>query len=172
MIIACACLFACSGKEHKNNQNKAVKADPDMNRVKTQFMEANKQLIRKENDEIDYYIRSHKLPFVSTGSGVRYYVYKRSAAGGDSIRKNMQISMDYTVSLLDGTVCYSSNESGRKSFIVEHADIESGIHKGVQYLKRGDQALLIIPSALAHGLLGDMNKIPPQVPVIYNVKIY
>jgi FKBP-type peptidyl-prolyl cis-trans isomerase len=29
-------------------------------------------------------------------------------------------------------------------------------------MKKGDQAKLILPSYLAHGLLGDRQKIPPQ----------
>jgi FKBP-type peptidyl-prolyl cis-trans isomerase len=54
---------------------------------------------------------------------------------------------------------------------VGHDDIESGIHKGLQYLKRGDKAILLIPSPLAHGLLGDMKKIPPQMPIVYEVQL-
>ena len=50
-------------------------------------------------------------------------------------------------------------------------NIESGIHKGVQYLKRGDKALLLVPSHLAHGLLGDYKKIPPQMPIVYDIQI-
>jgi FKBP-type peptidyl-prolyl cis-trans isomerase len=42
----------------------------------------------------------------------------------------------------------------------------------VKYLKHGDKALLLIPSHLAHGLLGDFKKIPPQMPIIYDVEIY
>lgn len=161
---------ACNDNKQQGNPVNPGNAATDA-RIKEQFIKANSQLIEKENDEIDYYVRTHKMPFKRTTSGVRYYVYKPSFKG-DSIIKDMQITMDYTVKLLDGTVCYSSNQDGRRSFIVEHGDIESGIHKGLQNLKRGDQALLIIPSHLAHGLLGDMNKIPPQSPIIYDVRIY
>jgi len=170
LVLAVIFLPACTS-ENKDGGRVTDPAKKQDAGIRDQFMRANRQLVDKENDEIDYYVRSHKLPFVRTSSGVRYHVYKPSGKG-DSIRKNMQISMDYEVRLLDGTLCYSSKEDGRRSFIVEHEDIESGIHKGVQYLKRGDQALLIIPSPLAHGLLGDMKKIPPQSPIIYDVHIY
>ena len=72
---------------------------------------------------------------------------------------------------MDGTECYSSAAEGPKTFKVGHENLESGIHKGVQFLKRGDKALIMIPSHLAHGLLGDMNKIPPQRAIVYDVKI-
>jgi FKBP-type peptidyl-prolyl cis-trans isomerase len=97
-------------------------------------------------------------------------VYKPSAKG-DSIRDGDIIKMNYTLSLLDGTVCYSSKTEGSKTFKVGEENLESGIHKGVQYLKRGDEALILIPSHLAHGLLGDLKKIPPQMPIVYDVEI-
>jgi FKBP-type peptidyl-prolyl cis-trans isomerase FkpA len=138
--------------------------------VRDQFIKANQQLMQKENDEMDQYARSHKMPFVRTPSGIRYHVYKPSAKG-DSIRDSTWITMSYELRLLNGKLCYSSKTDGKKTFMVGHEDIESGIHKGVKYLKKGDKALLLIPSPLAHGLLGDMKKIPPQMPILYDVQI-
>lgn len=147
-----------------------AKPEPDKKEITEQFIKANQGLMQKQNDEMDQYARSHKMPFVRTSSGIRYFVYKPSAKG-DSIRDSSIITMAYEVRLLNGTLCYSSKESGKKTFMVGHEDIESGIHKGVKYLKRGDKAILLIPSPLAHGLLGDMKKIPPQMPILYDVQI-
>lgn len=138
--------------------------------IREQFIRANQQLTQKQADEMDNYAKMHRMPFIKTPSGILYFVYKPSLKG-DSITQNMEITMNYTVKLLDGTPCYSSTIDGPKTFIVGHADIESGIHKGVEYLKRGDKAIFLIPSVLAHGLLGDMNKIPPQMPIMYDVEI-
>jgi FKBP-type peptidyl-prolyl cis-trans isomerase len=81
--------------------------------------------------------------------------------------------MDYKIGLLDGTECYNSRFEGRKTFeVAGSGDSESGLHKGLQYLKRGDKALLLIPSPLAHGLLGDFKKIPPQMPIVYDLYVY
>lgn len=138
--------------------------------LKKQFIKANQQLVQKESDEMDYYSKTHQMPFVKTTSGVRHYVYEHSAKG-DSIKDGSEITMGFKVFLLDGTEVYSSNQLGKKTFIVGYENIESGIHKGVQYLKRGDKALLLIPSHLAHGLLGDSKKIPPQMPIVYDIQI-
>src|SRR4051812_5893540 len=81
--------------------------------IKAQFEEANKLVIQKENDEMDYFARSHQMDFVRTNSGIRYFVYKASAKG-DSIREDSVITMDFTLSLLDGTECYSSEKEGPK----------------------------------------------------------
>ncbi|MBX3163767.1 MAG: FKBP-type peptidyl-prolyl cis-trans isomerase [Bacteroidetes bacterium] len=146
--------------------------------IKQQLIKANQHLAQREIDNMNYYAKSHQLPFVQTASGIRYYVYKPSAKG-DSIKEGMKITMDYNVSLLDGTLCYSSQTDGAKTFIVGHEilregqeKLESGIHRGVQFLKRGDKAILLIPSPLAQGLLGDMKKIPPQMPIVYDIYIH
>jgi FKBP-type peptidyl-prolyl cis-trans isomerase FkpA len=148
--------------------NKSI--GPNREQLKDQFIKANQQLIQKENDEMDYYEKTHKMKFIKSPTGIRYFVYKTSAAG-DSIKPGMEISIAYTLSLPDGTVCYSSKTAGKKTFFVEQENIESGLHRGLQYLKRGDKAILLIPSHLAHGLLGDFEKIPPQTPIIYQVEI-
>jgi FKBP-type peptidyl-prolyl cis-trans isomerase len=138
--------------------------------IREQFIKANQQLAQKENDEMDYYARSHKMHFVRTNSGIRYFVYKPSAKG-DSITDGMKVMLDFEIRLLDGTLCYSSKTEGRREVTIGHEDMESGIHRGLQYLKRGDKALLLIPSHLAHGLLGDFKKIPPQMPILCDVVV-
>ena len=170
LIFFCLLLNSCNNNETKQI-DVSPKTDQENNElIKNQFIKANQQLMQKENDEMDYYAKSHQLNFTRTGSGIRYFVYKPSIKG-DSIKDNMQITLNFTLKLMDGTLCYSSKTEGPRTFFVGHEDIESGIHKGLKYLKRGDKAILLIPSPLAHGLLGDFNKIPPQMPIVYDVEV-
>lgn len=172
LSFALAALFQACGESAVKSEQKKERTNAENDKIiREQFVKANQQQTQKENDEMDYYARSHKMPFTKTGSGLRYWVYKPSAQG-DSVKLGMIITMNYQVNLLDGTPCYSSLEKGPRTFEVGKEDIESGIHKGVQYLKRGDKALILIPSVLAHGLLGDFDKIPPQMPIVYDVEIY
>ncbi|MBC7695400.1 MAG: FKBP-type peptidyl-prolyl cis-trans isomerase [Burkholderiales bacterium] len=138
--------------------------------MKKQFIKANQQLVIKESDEMDYYQKSHNMAFIKTTIGIRYFVYKASLKG-DSIQNDDIIKINYKVSLLDGTECYSSKTDGIKEFMVGRENIEDGLHKAVLFLKSGDKALVLIPSHLAHGLLGDSKKIPPQSPIMYDVEI-
>lgn len=169
IILPVILLLSCETK----NPSGSLKQQQVVNEeaIRQQFIKANQQLVQKESDEMDYYEKTHGLQFIKTGSGIRYHVYSASSKG-DSIRRDNEITMDYTLSLLDGTECYSSKENGPKTFVVEHEDLESGIHKAVQYLKHGDKAIILIPSHLAHGLLGDQKKIPPQMPIVYDVHIH
>ncbi len=139
-------------------------------KVKQQFIKANQQVVVKEGDEMDYYQKSHHMAFIKTNAGIRYFVYQASLKG-DSVKDGDLVKMNYTVSLLDGTECYSSKTTGPKAFKVGMEDLEDGLHKAVVYLKKGDKALIMIPSHLAHGLLGDSKKIPPQSPILYDVEI-
>lgn len=168
--LALQTLQACHPEAGPSSQ-KNPKKELSEEGIKKQFITANQLLIQKENDEMDSYARNHKLNFVNTASGVRYFVYKPSQKG-DSIRTGMEVSLDYVVTLLDGTECYNSAKDGQKTFIVGQEEAESGIHKGLQYLKRGDKAILLIPSPLAHGLLGDFKKIPPQMPIVYDLHVH
>lgn len=162
----CVLFFSCGNSEKSQPIVYKVKKQA----LKDQFIKANQQVVMKENDEMEFYARSHKMAFVNTDLGIRYYIYEASEKG-DSIKDGSEITMEFTVSLLDGTVCYTSKTEGSKTFIVGHENLESGIHKGVQFLKKGDKALIMIPSHLAHGLLGDMKNIPPQRAIIYDVQI-
>lgn len=166
-------LFITACKEPaRQQQQKPQRSNAETDKIiREQFVRANQAQLQKENDEMDYYARTHKMPFLKTSSGIRYWVYSHSATG-DSIKPGMVLTMNYQVKLLDGTECYSSLKDGPRTFEVGKDDIESGIHKGVQYVKRGDKAIFLIPSVLAHGLLGDFEKIPPQMPIVYDVEIH
>jgi FKBP-type peptidyl-prolyl cis-trans isomerase len=84
---------------------------------------------------------------------------------------NTLVSINYTLSLLTGDVCYFSKPNEPKQLVVGNDEAESGLHRGLQFFKKGDKGKLIIPSYLAHGLLGDFKKIPPQMPIIYEIEI-
>lgn len=170
IAILTALLSSCGQEPQVKNPSSAQLLKDHPQAIRDQFMEANKQLMQKENDEMDYYVKSHGMPFIRTASGIRYHVYKPSAKG-DSIRDGMLVRLSYKLYLLDGTLAYSSDEDGVREFKIGQEDIESGIHKGLQFLKRGDRALIMIPSPLAHGLLGDFKKIPPQMPIVYDLTV-
>jgi FKBP-type peptidyl-prolyl cis-trans isomerase len=82
-----------------------------------------------------------------------------------------QAKVNYKITLLDGKLCYSSDSTGAKVFMIGKDNVESGLHEGIQLLHVGDKAIFILPSHLAHGLLGDEDKIPPHSAVIYDIEL-
>ncbi len=155
-------LISCTGE--KTGGNTPPKA-PD----KEDLIRRNKDLVVQENQRIDAFVSRRQWPMKASGTGLRYWVME--AGNGDSVQTGDVIAVYYEISLLDGTICYSSDEQTPEHFKVGMDQVESGLHEGVTYLHVGDHARLILPPHLAHGLVGDLNKIPPQSTLIYDIRI-
>ena len=55
--------------------------------------------------------------------------------------------------------------------IVGRGGVESGLEEAVLKLRKNSSAILILPPHLAHGLIGDGNKIPPKAILVYKIKV-
>ncbi|MCH2234075.1 MAG: FKBP-type peptidyl-prolyl cis-trans isomerase [Crocinitomicaceae bacterium] len=131
----------------------------------------NATFAQEENAEIDAFLeRRPDWNMTETGTGLRYMVYYNSESG-DSAKVDDIAHVRFEISLLDGTICYTSEENGSESFMVEKTDVESGLHEGIKFMKAGDKAKFILPSHMAHGLIGDTDKIPPLSTVIYDIEL-
>lgn len=165
LVFSALFFCSCGGEEEVQRpvQNPDWSQDnsSDMNQVFT----------AEEEDEIDLYVKRHQdWSVTETGTGLRHFIYFKSESK-DTARVGDIATVDFEVSLLDGTVCYSSYETRPESFMVEHADIESGLHEAMQLMCPGDKAKFILPSRMAHGLIGDEEKIPPLTPVVYDIHL-
>lgn len=139
---------------------------------KTILENSNKVKTLREDEDIKNYIKRRGWQAEETGTGV--YIVKYEKGTGDSlIKAGNGVRVTFTVSLLNGTLCYSTKdtEAGQLEFEVEKAELESGLHEALTHLKKGDKAIVLIPSHRAHGLLGDMEKIPALSTVIYDIQI-
>jgi FKBP-type peptidyl-prolyl cis-trans isomerase len=133
------------------------------------MLKANRAVIKNESDEIEAYIKRRGWSMTSTGTGLRYMIYEKG--DGPAPKPGMMAKINYKVSLLDGTVCYSSDKTGPQEFKVSEDHVESGLHEGILLMHTGDKAKFIMPPHLAHGLIGDDNKIPAMSTIIYDVEL-
>lgn len=154
---------ASDSKEQKHLSEAEIK------KASERVFEANKAQVKHEKAEIEAYIKRKKLDPKTTGTGLRYVITKTST--GKQAHPEMLATIEYRVELLDGTLCYSSEESGPRSFIIDHDNVESGIHEGVKLLREGEHAIFILPSHLAFGLTGDHDKVPPASPLAYSIEL-
>ncbi len=158
-IIACA----------EDRQEQVLIQEPEWTQDNSSDMNA--VFTEEEDEEIELFIKRHSdWRMTKTGTGLRYFIYSKSDMN-DTARVDDVVTVDFEITLLDGTLCYSSSENGPESFMVEKADIESGLHEGMQYMCTGDRAKFILPSHMAHGLIGDEEKIPPLTPVVYDIHL-
>jgi FKBP-type peptidyl-prolyl cis-trans isomerase len=159
------CLISCqSDKKSKTSLNNLSEKE-----IKEKLIEANKIAAQKESIQIDGYVSRRKLDVTKTGTGLRYFIYHEGK--GEKAENGKIAVVKYEVSLIDGTVCYSTKEKGTEEFIIGKDNVESGLHEGITYMKVGDKAKIIIPSYLAHGLAGDFKKIPVRSTIIYDIEL-
>jgi FKBP-type peptidyl-prolyl cis-trans isomerase len=125
--------------------------------------------VKQESDEIDRYVEHKKWTMTTTGTGLRYMITKKG--NGELAKPLQRAKVNYKISLLDGTVCYTSDSTGAKEFKIAQDNVESGLHEGIQYMHVGDKATFILPSHLAHGLVGDASKIPSHASVVYELEL-
>lgn len=161
-IIAVSLLFSCAGERRKNNTK-------SIDQIQEDLIEYNKNSAVFEEEVIKKYIADHNLVMERTGTGLWYLI--KNQGEGSKLEDGQMISLDFKVYMLNDSLCYSSEVAGPNKFILGMSDIESGIQEGVKFLNVGGAATFIVPSHLAHGLLGDMNKIPPKTPVIYDINV-
>jgi FKBP-type peptidyl-prolyl cis-trans isomerase len=55
--------------------------------------------------------------------------------------------------------------------VVGKGGVESGLEEGILLLHEGDKARFVLAPHLAHGLIGDENRIPPRSIIIYYIEL-
>ncbi len=105
-----------------------------------------------------------------TESGLRYKVLQEGE--GKKVEKNNVVSVHYKGQLLDGTVFDSSYKRKQPiEFTIGVGQVIQGWDEGIQLLKEGDKARLVIPSDLAYGKAGAGGVIPPNATLIFDVEV-
>jgi len=160
-LIISLLFIACGNNEHRHNIN--------THQAKKTLKEVNKYLTQDDEDVMVGYSRRMGWDMKIDSTGMLYQIYENGT--GDKAKKLKFITLNYTVSLLDGTICYSSDSSGVLNFRILQGGKESGLEYGVLKLREGDKARFIMPPYLAHGLIGDENKIPPRSIIVYDVEV-
>ncbi|MEQ8324283.1 MAG: FKBP-type peptidyl-prolyl cis-trans isomerase [Vicingaceae bacterium] len=161
--MAFAFAYSCG----QRNSNKTT--GTEIRTSKDPLIEENKRLTLEESRIMDRYIERRKWDMTTTGTGLRYMIYENGY--GVDAAEGMRATVNYEIALMDGTLCYSSDEQGPRTFTIGRDNVESGIHEGITYMKVGDKVKMLIPSYLAHGLVGDQNKIPPRSPLVVDLHL-
>lgn len=166
-VVSVLLLAACdSNNGDKSNQSSRK---GDLKLQKESLIVANKYLVNSENTDITNYINRHKLSVVETGSGLRYQI--TSNGTGTKAEIGNIVVLNYKVKLISGDVIYSSDENGPLQFKIGHGGIETGLEEAILHMRVGDKAIIIIPSHLAYGLLGDSKRIPKRSTIIYEIEV-
>lgn len=153
-------MSACDGRQQTGSEI-------DEKQLKESLPEVNKMLIATERQEIDDFVTRYNWPVKETGTGLQYYIYEEGQ--GRQAEKGFQVLIDYSISLLNGDVVYTSNDQGARRFLIGRGGVETGLEEGILLMREGDRAKFIMPSHLAHGVPGDGARIPARAVIVYDV---
>jgi hypothetical protein len=117
------------------------------------------------------------LPVVTFPDGLKYIDLK--VGTGAVARNGMNVTVQYTGWLIDGTEFDSSRSPGRTAFTFQLGvqKVIAGWDEGVQGMKVGGKRKLIIPSDLAYGPNGQQDPntgaqvIPPNATLVFVVEL-
>lgn len=150
-------------------QNEEIKQPRNPGEEKESLVRVNKYLVNKDKEVIENYVKRRGWEMELTKTGLWYMIYEEG--GGNLVEEGNLVTIEYSVSLLDGTLCYHSDESGPKEFVVGKGGVEPGLEEGIRLLRLGDKARFILPPHLAYGLLGDEKKIPARSVIVYDLEV-
>lgn len=150
-------------KEMEENQKKQM-AEQEA-RMKEQEALA-KELEPKEKPALDKYLAENKIKTKPTASGLIYIEVQKGS--GASPKPTDIVKFNYTGKLLDGTVFDSSEGKGPIEYPLNQ--LIAGWIEGMQMMKKGGKAKLIIPSALGYGSRGG-GPIPPYSSLVFDLEL-
>jgi len=152
----------------KSSPEKTIQKDPE--NVQEDLIRNQQQIIKEEAIEIDEYVARRKYEVATTSTGLRYQIYYKGPgsrmAGNEDV-----VKINYKVSLLDGTIVYSSDSTGAMQFKLGKSDVAGGLQEGVKLLHEGDKAIFILPAHLAYGLTGDGDRIKHYATLVIDVEL-
>ncbi len=155
----------CKQGEYNNDNNDKNKPK----QYKNKLMETNQYLVKKDASLIKAYARRRNWDIKPTETGLWYMIIDKG--NGKKAEENKKAVIEYKIELLDGTLCYDSDSSGPKTFIIGKNEEPRGLDIGIRKLREGGQAVFIIPPHLALGLIGDTKKIPARAIIVYYVTL-
>jgi len=163
LVLLLLLCFSCSEPPQPSNSTR------HLGMLSDSLVNYNRGVVLTEDQQIDDFVSRYGWKLNKTGTGLRYVIFKRGS--GEATRKGKVVFIRYTLHLLNGNLCYSSDKEGLKEFKIGYGGVESGVEEGILLMHVGDRAKFIVPSHLAFGLLGDQNKIPQHATLVYDIEL-
>lgn len=150
----------------KDIQNKA-QVEADQKKQMAEYEE--KMKVAKEGEAAAFakYLTDNKITAKPTKSGLIYIETKKGSGANPKVTDIVKVH--YTGKLLDGTKFDSSVDRGEPAEFPLNRVIP-GWTEGLQLMKKGGKANLVIPSSLAYGPQGQRG-IPPYAALTFEVEL-
>lgn len=134
-------------------------------------VERNKDLLAKEEAQIDSIIKKLPLQVLKSTHGFSYYYDYQNTQDSLKPKVGTEAIYTYQVSDLEDKLIYSYEEIGNRSYKIDREDHLIGLRHGIKLLSVGDTATFYFPSHLVYGYLGDQNKIGINMPLKFQLTL-
>lgn len=164
LLLICLCAAACG---------ETKKEEPvDYRTMKEELMKGNKILYQEEMQTIESFVKRRNWKMNVSGTGIYYAVYKTVDTTQPTIKEGQVARVNFVVYVLGDSLsaCYTS-DGEPENFLVGMDNVESGLHEGIMYMRKGEKAKIILPSHRAFGLVGDQDLIPPRSTIMYDIEL-
>jgi FKBP-type peptidyl-prolyl cis-trans isomerase FkpA len=152
-----------------NNEPKPAHTTGNIRMMDDSLLNYNRQIVTAEIRQIEDFMDRYHWRMNTSPTGLRYMIL--DGGRGPAVRKGDIVSIRYSVKLINGDPVFSSDSLRPYDFETGKARVPNGLEEGVMLLRPGGHAKLIVPSHLAFGLLGDMDKIPSRAILVYDVEL-
>ncbi|MGB1295648.1 MAG: peptidylprolyl isomerase [Flavobacteriales bacterium] len=152
-------------------------------RAQEAAMKKAEQALEAGKKEMADYIKKNHPNAKQTATGLFYDITTKGS--GKEAEKGQLVKVNYTGKLLSGKVFDTSVQAVAEvngmaqqnrqyqpiEFPLGQRRVIAGWDEGIDLLKEGDKATLIIPSNLAYGARGAGGVIPPNAPLVFDVEL-
>ncbi len=123
----------------------------------------------KEIELLTQYLEENNISVPPTKTGL-YYIEKKHGYGKKP-HKGDSVFFSYTAKLINGEIVDKTPENKLFGAKIGDSTLYKGVEEGLQLMREGTEATLIIPSKLALGEKGIPNLIPPYSTLIFDIKL-
>ncbi len=134
--------------------------------IKENLINANKYIAQSEDTQIEQYIARRQWDMKRLSCGAR--VMETRQGTGKAIDYEDSVSVRCRIEAINGGVIYENLE---ENFVAGRHQTTVGLDAAVRELRRGSQAVAIVPSEAAYGVGGDGDRINTRVVLIYHIEV-
>lgn len=123
----------------------------------------------KDDEALQAYFKKNNIQPQKAAAGLYYLI--KDATDEQKPLSGQTVSVNYTGRLLNGSIFDSNKDKDSFTFILGRGQVIRGWDIGIALLKKGEKAVLYIPSHLAYGANSPTEAIPPHSILIFDVEL-
>lgn len=138
----------------------------------TKSINLNQKIKAREEKLIKRIIKEDTInEYLNTGSGFWYYYTNKDSITSPKPAFGDFVNFDYTLKDINNKYIYNPVKFKNQKYQIDKEELFFGLREALKLLQKGESATFLIPSHLAFGFYGDLEKIGSNTPIISEVTV-